>query len=76
MDSNEKRRRDETLVTDDAAERVREAALARIPNGTIVRVETDSDGHVAYEAHMLEEDGAPVTVYVNRQFEAVGVESR
>jgi hypothetical protein len=32
--------------------------------GAIARVETDADGHAAYEAHMVEADGTPVTVYV------------
>lgn len=69
------RRSDETLPTGDAATRVREAALARISGGTIERVETDADGHAAYEAHMLDADGDPVTVYINEQFEVVSVES-
>jgi hypothetical protein len=38
-------------------------------------VETDADGHAAYEAHMVKADGSRVTVYVNKQFEAVGTES-
>jgi uncharacterized membrane protein YkoI len=54
---------------------VREAALARVPGGTIERVETDADGHAAYEAHMRNADGERVTVYVNEQFEVVSVES-
>jgi hypothetical protein len=55
---------------------VTEAALSRISGGTIERVETDADGHAAYEAHMLDADGDPVTVYLNEQFEVVSVESR
>jgi hypothetical protein len=46
-----------------------------VPGGTIIQVETDADGNAAYEAHMVEADGSPVTVYVNKQFEVVGVES-
>jgi hypothetical protein len=41
-----------------------------------VRVETDADGHSAYEAHLIKEDGTPVTVYVDEQFNVVSVESR
>ena len=41
-----------------------------------MRVETDADGHAAYEAHMTKADGTPVTVYVNEQFEVVSVETR
>jgi hypothetical protein len=51
------------------------AAKAKVPGGTIIRVETDADGNAAYEAHMVKADGTPVTVYVNKQFEVVSVES-
>jgi hypothetical protein len=68
-------RSDETLLTGDTAAKVREAALARVSGGTIDRVETDADGHAAYEAHMTRSDGSRVTVYVNKAFEVVGVQS-
>ena len=71
-----RQRSDETLLTDGAKARVREQALSKVPNGTIVRIETDADGHAAYEAHMTKADGTPVTVYVDKQFNVVGVESR
>jgi hypothetical protein len=51
------------------------AAKARVPGGKIVRVETDADGNAAYEAHLVRADGTPATVYVNKQFDVVGVES-
>ena len=70
-----RQRADETLLTGDAASKVRAAALARVAGGTIERVETDADGHAAYEAHMTNADGDRVTVYVNEQFEVVSVES-
>jgi hypothetical protein len=60
-------RSDETSLSGDAAAKVRQAALDRVPGATIVRVETDADGHAAYEAHMVKSDGTPVTVYVNKQ---------
>lgn len=69
-------RSDETLLTGDVASKVTALAKAKVPNGTIVRVETDADGNAAYEAHMTKADGTPVTVYVNKQFEVVSVESR
>ena len=50
-------------------------ALAKVPGGTIVRVETDADGVAAYEAHMVKADGTPATVYVNKQFEVVSVQT-
>ena len=69
-------RSDETLLTGDTASKVEAAASAKVPNGTIVRVETDADGNAAYEAHMTKADGTPVTVYCNEQFEVVSVETR
>jgi len=66
-------RSDETLLTGDAAAKVTAAAQAKVPGGTIVRVETDADGNALYEAHMTKADGSPVTVYVNAQFEVVSV---
>jgi hypothetical protein len=69
-------RSDETLLRGDTAAKVEAAAKAKVPNGTIVRVETDADGHAKYEAHMTKADGTPVTVYVNEQFQVVSVETR
>jgi len=68
-------RPDETLLTGDTEARVRAAALAKVSGGTIDRVETDADGHAAYEAHMTRSDGSRVTVYVNKAFEVVGTQS-
>jgi uncharacterized membrane protein YkoI len=69
-------RSDETLLTDGNATKVRELALQKLPGATIVRVETDADGHAAYEAHVVKADGAPATVYVDKDFNVVAVESR
>jgi hypothetical protein len=68
-------RSDETLLTGDPASKVRALALAKVPGGTIVRVETDADGHAAYEAHMIDASGSPVTVYVDKALNVVSVES-
>jgi hypothetical protein len=70
-----RRRSDESPLTGDALSKVTALAKAKVPGGTIVRVETDADGNSAYEAHMVKADGSPVTVYVNKQFEVVSVES-
>jgi hypothetical protein len=67
-------RSDETLLTGDALAKVKAVALAKVSGGTIVRVETDADGHAAYEAHMTKADGSPVTVYVDENFNFVSVE--
>ena len=69
-------RPDETLLTGDALSKVSAAALAKVQGGTIVRVETDADGNAAYEAHMTKSDGTPVTVYVDKSYDVVGVETR
>jgi uncharacterized membrane protein YkoI len=68
-------RADETLLTGDTAAQVRKAALAKVSGATIERIETDADGNAAYEAHMVKSDGTRVTVYVNKSFEVVSVES-
>jgi len=70
-----RQRSDETPQTGDALGKVTAAAKAKVPGGTVIRVETDADGNAAYEAHMVKADGTPATVYVNKQFEVVSVES-
>lgn len=57
----------ETLLTGTTASRVTAAAKAAVPGGTIIRVETDSDG-AAYEAHMRKADGSYVTVKLDSSF--------
>ncbi|HKR65643.1 MAG TPA: hypothetical protein VJZ00_18070 [Thermoanaerobaculia bacterium] len=69
-------RSDETLLTDGTATSVRNAALAKVPGATIVRVETDADGNAPYEAHLIKSDGTPATVYVDKSFNVVSVETR
>ena len=69
-------RSDETLLTGDTLAKVKAAAVAKEPNATIVRVETDADGHAAYEAHMIQADGTPVTVYVDTSYNVVSAETR
>jgi hypothetical protein len=69
-------RSDETVLTGDALAKVKAIALDKLSGGTIVRVETDADGHAAYEAHMVKADGTPTTVYVDSNFNFVSVETR
>jgi hypothetical protein len=64
----------ETLLTDGTATKVKEAALAKVPGATVLRVETDAQGS-PYEAHLQKSDGTEVTVKVNKQFEATDVQS-
>jgi hypothetical protein len=69
-------RSDETPLTGDALAKVKAVALAKVPGGTVVRVETDADGNAAYEAHMTTSDGALVTVYVDKSFDYVSTDTR
>ena len=64
-------RSDETPLTGDALAKVTAIAEAKVPGGTVVRVETDADGNATYEAHMTKADGSPVTVYVDSSFNYV-----
>ena len=41
----------------------------------MIRVETDADGNAAFEAHVVQSDGKPATVYVSKAFEVVKVET-
>jgi len=65
---------DETLLTDGTANKVKAAALAAVPGGTIIRVETDSGGS-PYEAHVRKSDGSVVTVKVDKSFKVTSTES-
>lgn len=64
----------EELLTGTIAEQAKAAALAAVPGGTVQRVENDSEGAV-YEAHMLNADGAPVTVKMDAAFKVTGIET-
>ena len=64
----------ETALTGETAEKVKTAALKAVPDGTVDRVETDSDGS-PYEAHMTKAAGSHVTVKVNEAFEVTSIEA-
>ena len=64
----------ETLLTDGTASKVKAAALAAVPGGTVIRVETDSAGS-PYEAHVQKSDGSIVTVKIDDSFNVTGTES-
>jgi hypothetical protein len=68
-------RSDETLLTGDALTKVTAVAKEALPGATIVRVETDADGHAMYEAHVTKSDGTLATVYVDESFKLVSVET-
>jgi len=64
----------ETLLTDGTASKVKAAALAAVPGGTVIRVETDSAGS-PYEAHVQKSDGSIVTVKIDTSFNVTSTES-
>ena len=68
-------RSDETLLTADTKSKVEAAATAKLSGATIVRTETDADGNAAYEVHLVQADGTPATVYVDKSFGVVKVET-
>jgi hypothetical protein len=63
----------EVLLTGDTADKVRAAALAAVPGGTVQRVENDAEGS-PYEAHMTTADGTQVTVKVDSNFKVTSTE--
>jgi uncharacterized membrane protein YkoI len=65
----------ETALTGDTADKVKAAAEAKVPGGTVLRVETDSDSSSPYEAHVRKSDGSEVVVLVNSNFEATSVQT-
>ena len=69
-----RQRSDETLLTGDPLSKIAAIAEAKVPGGTVVRVETDADGVATYEAHMTKADGSPVTVYVDSNFAFVSMQ--
>jgi uncharacterized membrane protein YkoI len=65
----------ETALTGDTADKVTAAAQAKVPGGTVLRVENDSDSSSPYEAHVRKADGSEVVVLVNSSFEATSVQT-
>jgi uncharacterized membrane protein YkoI len=64
----------ETLLTDGTADKVKQAALDKVPGATVIRVETDSEGS-PYEAHLRKSDGTEVTVKVDKDYNATDVQT-
>ena len=63
----------EEALTGDTASKVEAAAEAKLPGGTVERVETDADHGSPYEAHVRKADGTEVEVLVNEAFEVTAV---
>jgi hypothetical protein len=62
----------EALLTGDTATKVAAAAKAKVPGGTIERVENDADTGSPYEAHVRKADGSEIIVYVDKSFNVTG----
>jgi len=73
LDPTKSIRPDEHLLTGTTASKVRAAALAKYPNATIQRVETDSEG--VYEAHIVTTDGQMVIVQVGKDYAVTGTQT-
>ena len=65
----------EVLLTGDTATKVEAAAKAKVPGGTIERVENDVDTGSPYEAHVRKADGSEVIVYVDKDFKVTRTEA-
>ena len=61
----------ESLVTGDGLSKLTDAALAKFPGATVIRVENDSDGD-AYEVHLKKADGSVVTVTFDENYTVTG----
>jgi uncharacterized membrane protein YkoI len=66
----------QTQLTGDTADKVKAAAQAKVPGGTVVRVEDGGPGGSGYHAHVRSADGKEVVVLVNSSFEATAVQTR
>jgi hypothetical protein len=63
----------EHALSGDVAQKVRDAALAKVDGGTVERVETDADHGSPYEAHVRRSDGTELEVLVNEDFSVTAV---
>jgi hypothetical protein len=63
----------EAALSADVAAKVKAAAEAKVPGGTVERVETDVDHGSAYEAHVRKSDGTELEVLVDANFSVTAV---
>jgi hypothetical protein len=73
VDPSQPQRSDEQLLTGDTKTQVEKAVLAKYPDATIERTETDSDG--VYESHIVTADGNHVIVQVDESFAVTGTQT-
>src|SRR4051812_5834205 len=63
----------EKALPSDVAAKVKAAAEAKVPGGTVERVETDVDHGSPYEAHVRKSDGTELEVLVDKDFNVTAV---
>ena len=63
----------EQTLTGETAAKVKAAALAKVPGGTVERVETDADHGSPYEALVRKADGTQLEVLVDKDFKVTAV---
>jgi len=63
-------------LTGATADKVKAAALDKVPGATVLRAEAGGHGGAAYHAHVRKSDGTEVVVLVDKDFEATSVETR
>jgi hypothetical protein len=73
VDPSQPQRSDEELLTGTNKTKVEDAVLAKYPDATIERTETDSDG--VYESHIVTTDGEHLTVQVGEDFTVTGTQT-
>jgi hypothetical protein len=73
VDPSQPQRSDETLLTGDTKSKVEDAVLAKYPDATIERTESDSDG--VYESHIVTTDGEHLIVQVGEDFAVTGTDT-
>jgi len=73
VNPSQPQRSDEQLLTGDTKASVEKAVLAKYPDATIERTETDSDG--VYESHIVTADGQHVIVQVGEDFAVTGTQT-
>ena len=69
-------RAQDTALTGDTADKVKAAALAKVPGATVLRVEEGGPYSTKYHAHVRKSDGSEVVVLVNARLEATSVQTR
>jgi hypothetical protein len=73
VDPSQPQRPNEELLSGDTKSKVEDAVLAKYPDATIERTETDSDG--VYESHIVTADGEHIIVQVGEDFAVTGTQT-